>query len=445
VIVTELSKGGLAMPGLLGSLFIGQGGLNTSGIGVSVVGYNIANSNTTGFKTARAHFEDLLSEFVVGAAGANQLGRGVTLQRIEKSFSQGSFQSTGVPTDLGISGNGFFVLNGTSLGKAQDLYTRNGAFRFNNEGFLVNQAGYRVQGHNSSAAGELSSIVEDLKITPGRLLQPNPTTEVIVHGNLRPDDPVGVFDINDVDGTSSFRTSVVAYDGLGNPHEMTVFGTRTAANEWEFNSVVDGGELDGGVAGDPVLIPLGSLIFDQNGQLQEEQINNPVNYVWAGAQAGDIEFDFGDAIADGGTGREGTTQWNETNKSVAHYQSQDGYGTGELDGLAIDDRGQIIGAFTNGRSQLLGQVVLSKFADPTGLAMVGGNNFVATSGSGEAIVGEARGGGRGAIVASTLELSTTELSGQFIDLITYQRAFQANSRTIQTADGLLQEIFQILR
>jgi flagellar hook protein FlgE len=433
------------MPGLLGSLFVGQGGLNTSGIGISVIGDNIANSNTTGFKTARAHFEDLLSEFIVGAAGANQLGRGVTLQRIEKSFSQGSFQSTGVPTDLAISGGGMFVLNGASVGKSQDLYTRNGAFRFDNKGFLVNQAGYRVQGHNSSEAGEISSIVEDVKITPGRLLQPNPTGDVIVHGNFKPDDPIGVFDVNDVDNTSSFRTTVVAYDSLGNPHEMTVFGTRTAANEWEMNSVVDGGDLDGGVAGVPTLVPLGTLIFDQNGQLQEEQINNPVNYAWAGTEPADVRFNFGDAIADGGTGREGTTQWNETTESVAHYQSQDGYGTGELDGLSIDDRGQIIGAFNNGRQLLLGQVILSKFADPTGLAMVGGNNFVATAASGEAIIGVPRGGGRGAVVASTLELSTTELSGQFIDLITYQRAFQANSRTIQTADGLLQEIFQILR
>ena len=158
------------MAGLLGSLFIGQGGLNTSGIGVSVVGDNIANSNTTGFKTGRAHFEDLLSEFIVGAAGANQLGRGVTLQRIEKTFSQGSFQRTGVPTDLAISGNGMFILNGTAVGKAQDVYTRNGAFRFDDEGFLVNQAGYRVRGFNEEGDGVLGSAIGDIKIAPGKLL-----------------------------------------------------------------------------------------------------------------------------------------------------------------------------------------------------------------------------------------------------------------------------------
>jgi flagellar hook protein FlgE len=171
----------------------------------------------------------------------------------------------------------------------------------------------------------------------------------------------------------------------------------------------------------------------------------PLNIPWNGSTPGAINFDFGESILEGGTGTEGTTQWNETTKSVVSFQSQNGYGTGELDGVSIDGTGQIIGAFTNGYQQVLGQVVMANFADNTGLVMTGGNNFVASAGSGEAVVGTAQSGGRGAIQASTLELSTTELSTQFIDLIQYQRAFQANSRTIQTADGLLQEIFQILR
>jgi flagellar hook protein FlgE len=434
------------MAGLLGSLFIGQGGLNTSGIGVSVVGDNIANSNTTGFKTGRAHFEDLLSEFIVGAAGANQLGRGVTLQRIEKTFSQGSFQRTGVATDLAISGNGMFILNGTAVGKAQDVYTRNGSFRFDDEGFLVNQAGYRVRGFNEEGDGKLGSAIGDVKISPGKLLQPKATENVICSANLRPDDPItGPFDVNNPDDTSSFRVTSVVYDDLGNSHEFTIFGTRTGPNTWEMNGSIDGGEVAGGVAGTPQLVPLGNLTFNADGELQTHAINNPVNMQWNGTNPSLFSINFGDAIDDGGTGRDGSTQWNEMTSSVANFQSQDGYGTGELDGVAIDDRGTIIGAFTNGRQQNLGRVVMAKFADPTGLVMVGGNNFVATSASGEAVVGEPRSGGRGALVASTLELSTTELSGQFIDLITYQRAFQANSRTIQTADGLLQEIFQILR
>jgi len=434
------------MPGLLGSLFVGQGGLNTSGMGISVVGDNIANSNTTGFKTGRAHFEDLLSEFVVGAAGANQLGRGVTLTRIEKMFTQGSFQNTGVPTDLAISGNGFFVLSGTQAGKSQNMYTRNGSMRFDDEGFFVSQTGNRVQGYNADDSGNLKSLVEDIQIFPGRLLQPSATTDISIRGNFRPeDDLVGPFDVNDPEATSTFRTSILTYDSMGNGHEITVFGTRTGANEWELNAVVDGEDLDGGVPGVPQQFALGNLLFTDDGRLQEEQLVTPLNLPWNGSQPGAISFDFGTSIAEGGEGTEGTTQWNETTKSVVSYQSQNGYGTGELDGVSIDATGQIIGAFTNGYQQVLGQVVLANFADETGLVMVGGNNFVASAGSGQAVVGTAQTGGRGAIQASTLELSTTELSTQFIDLIQYQRAFQANSRTIQTADGLLQEIFQILR
>jgi len=434
------------MPGLLGSLFVGQGGLNTSGMGISVVGDNIANSNTTGFKTGRAHFEDLLSEFVVGAAGANQLGRGVTLTRIEKMFSQGSFQNTGVPTDLAISGNGFFVLSGTQAGKSQNLYTRNGSMRFDDEGFLVSQTGNRVQGYNADEGGTLKSLVEDIQIFPGRLLQPKATEQISIRGNFRPeDDLVGPFDVNDPEATSTFRTSILTYDSTGNGHEITVFGTRNGPNEWELNAVIDGEDLNGGVPGVPQVFPLGNLLFTNDGRLQEEQIVNPLNIDWNGSEPGAITFDFGQSIVEGGEGTEGTTQWNETTKSVVSYQSQDGYGTGELDGVSIDGTGQIIGSFTNGYQQVLGQVALANFADETGLVMVGGNNFVASAGSGQAVVGTAQSGGRGAIQASTLELSTTELSTQFIDLIQYQRAFQANSRTIQTADGLLQEIFQILR
>lgn len=433
------------MAGLLGSLYTGNTGLHASSTGISVVGDNIANANTTGFKVSRAHFEDLISEFVVGTTGTNQIGRGVTLQRIEKMFTQGSFQNTGVPTDLAISGDGFFVLNGTAEGRTQNLFTRNGAFRFDDEGYLVNQAGYRVQGFNADGTGELSAIMEDIRVQRTHL-EPNPTSQVELFANLRPDDPVtGPFDPNDPDNTSSFRTTVVAYDSLGNPHEVTVFGSRTAPNTWEMNAVVDGGELVGGVAGDPQVLPLGVLTFNDEGQLLDENVPDPVAFDWLGAAQGQISFDFGDAINDGGTGREGSSQWNRVTESIANFVSQDGFGTGELDGIAVDDQGLISGGFTNGRTQVLGRVVLARFEDPTELGVVGGNNFIESASSGQPLYGTARSGGRGAIISSALELSTVELSDQFIDLIAYQRAFQANSKTIQTADGLLQEVFQLLR
>ncbi len=433
------------MPGLIGSLYIGQGGLNASGVGVSVVSDNIANSNTTGYKSSRAHFEDLLSELVVGTTGANQLGRGVTTTRIEKLFTQGSFQSTGVATDMAISGDGFFVVSGASSGQSQNLYTRNGAFRFDDEGFLITQNGSRVQGYNGDNAGGLSSFLEDLRITQ-RYLQPLPTSEVECFANLRPDDPVsGPFDPQFPEDTSTFRTATIVFDSLGNAHEVTIFGTRNGQNTWEVNAIVDGSEIDGADPALPFQIPLGQLNFDNSGRLVEEVVPDPIQIDWLGADPGQISFNFGDAIADGGTGTSGSSQWNRVTESVANFVGQDGYGTGELDGISIDDTGLITGGFTNGQTLIMGRVALARFEDPTGLDSVGGSSFVETNVSGGASIGDARSGGRGAIISSALELANVELSSQFIDLISYQRAFQANSRTIQTADGLLQEVFQILR
>ena len=327
------------MPGLIGSLYIGQGGLNASGVGVSVVSDNIANSNTTGYKSSRAHFEDLLSELIVGTTGANQLGRGVTTTRIEKLFTQGSFQSTGVATDMAISGDGFFVVSGASSGQSQNLYTRNGAFRFDDEGFLITQNGSRVQGYNGDGSGGLSSFLEDLRITQ-RYLQPVPTSEIECFANLRPDDPIsGPFDPLFPEDTSTFRTAAIVFDSLGNAHEVTIFGTRNGQNTWEMNAIVDGSEIDGANPDEPFQIPLGQLNFDNSGRLVEEVVPDPIQVDWIGADPGLISFNFGDAIADGGTGTSGSSQWNRVTESVANFVGQNGYGTGELDGISIDDTG----------------------------------------------------------------------------------------------------------
>ncbi len=432
------------MAGLLGSLFTGNTGLAASSIGVSVVGDNIANTNTTGFKGSRAHFADLVSEFVVGVTGPNQVGRGVRLERIERMFTQGSFAHTGVPTDMAINGDGFFVLRGTREGLTENLYSRNGAFRFDDQGFLVSQGGHRVQGFSADERGNLSAALGDVRLTR-RQLDPQATSSIELQANLRPDDPITAFDPADPENTSSYRTTVVTYDSLGNAHEMTVYGSRTGEGSWEFNALVDGGEVAGGVAGTPVQVPLGTLQFDQDGALVDENVPDPVNVPWVGAAAGAFTFDFGDAINDGGTGRSGTTQWNRVNESSTTFISQDGYGTGELEGIGVSNTGVITGSYNNGRTLVLGQVATATFADPTELQLRGGNNFVQSAFSGDAIIGSPQSGGRGTIQASTLELSNVEISDQFIDLIAYQRAFQANSRTIQTADGLLQEVFQLIR
>jgi len=469
------------MAGLLGSMYTGNTGLQAASMGVSVVGDNIANTNTVGFKAGRVHFREMLQEYIVGASGFNQIGRGVQMERIEKLFNQGALQFTGVPTDLAIDGEGFFIVNDPKLQQSPNMYTRAGQFRFDDEGFLVSQGNLRVQGYNATAGTDLSGNLADIQVTNTNLA-PRPSSNVSLSMNLDPNAgviPGGFNPADEVsrDDTSNFRTTVVLYDSLGNPHSVEVYGTRRDPGElapgttlasglnagenestvWEFHAVVPAGDLEGGVAGQFQEFNLGTLIFNENGQLSRS-VTNDVNIPWTDAAAGTVSFDFGDALHDPAlnaaneltrvvenTGRAGTTLWGEVRDSSLDNISQDGYGTGVLQNISVDGNGFIIGAYNNGQSQILGQVALANFNDATGLIGNGGNNFTQSNESGEPIIGSPRSGSRGGIVSGSLEASNVELSEEFISLISYQRAFQANSRTIQTADGLMQEVFQLLR
>jgi flagellar hook protein FlgE len=468
------------MAGLLGSMYTGNTGLQAASKGVGVVGDNIANTNTIGFKASRIHFQEMLQEYIVGASGVNQVGRGVQMQRIEKLFTQGALQFTGVPTDLAIDGDGMFVLNEPGIQQSQNLYSRAGQFRFDKDGFMVSQGGARVQGYNTTGDSQLSGVLTDVQIQNANLA-PKASTTVDLSMNLDPnaEEIPGGFDPTDEatrDATSNFRTTVVLYDSLGNPHSVEVYGTRASAadagvtlgagalpgeNEstaWQFHAVIPNGDLaGGGAAGSVTEFNLGTLVFNENGQLSRSVTNN-ISVPWANASAGSINIGFGDplyeAAPDAGgnllsiaqnTGRAGSTLWGEVRESALNSISQDGYGTGVLQNVTVDGNGFVTGAYNNGQSQILGQVALARFNDPTGLIGSGGNNFVESNESGPPIIGSPRTGSRGGVVSGSLEASNVELSEEFIQLISYQRAFQANSRTIQTADGLMQEVFQILR
>ncbi len=438
------------MGNLLASLYTANSGLGAAGTAVGVIGNNLANVNTTGFKASRAHFQDLISQFVVGTTGTNQTGKGVTLARIEALFTQGSINHTGVPTDMAVSGDGFFVVKGTQGGVTQNYYTRTGSFRFDDQGTLVNQSGFRVQGFSADPTGVLGATLGDLQVIK-KNLDPLPTSNIDLQANLRPTDPLipaPGFSLASPDTTSSFKSSMVLFDSMGTGHQVDVYGTHTstAPDVWDMNLVADGADLAGGVAGVPQSIALGQLSFDGQGRLVSATTPNPVAVPWSGgANPGAVAFNWGDPIAAGGTGRGGTTQWNTVSQSAATYIHQDGYGTGNLETVSVNEDGIVTGGFTNGQTLTLGQVALANFEDPTGLNSVGGNRFIESPESGQANVGTPQSGGRGSINGGALEQSNVEISDQFIDLIAYQKAFQANARTITTADGLLQEVFQLIR
>lgn len=426
------------MSSLLGSMYTGNSGIQVNGIGVSVVGDNIANSNTTGFKAGRAHFQETFSQMMVNTRGSDQLGKGATLQRIEKIFAAGSFKATGVPTDMAINGDGFFVTRDAQRPGA-NMYTRAGAFRFDDASFLVDPSGNRVQGFTSNADGTTSTALSDIQLDTS-MMPPTATENVAFQANINPEPP------EPGQPPETFRQGMTLYDSTGVSHQVSViFTPAAAAGQWDVSMEVPATEVNDAAPGDEVqIIAMGSLTFNDSGRLDTEAINNPITINWDGAAAGQVNFDFGDAIADGGTGASGTTQYALQPSQLSDLQT-DGNAPGSLDNVVIDDQGRINMAYTNGETRIAGQVALARFNDPTELVAVGGNGFIASPGSGEAVIGSPGTGGRGAVQSGALEMSNVELSEEFVDLIAYQRGYQGNARTITTADNLLQEVIQLVR
>lgn len=418
---------------LISSLYIGQNGLSTTSTELGVIGDNVANASTIGFKAGRASFADLMGEGVVGGTG--QLGLGSRLQAVQKILTQGALSTTGVSTDLAISGNGMFAVR-TSEGLA---YTRNGQFQMNEDGFIVDLQGNRVQGFPADGSGTINGAMGDLQ--PGNATAPpQATTSVTVRANLDADEEVGLpFDPADPEGTSNFSTSTQLFDSLGRPVDATIYYTKTGDGQWEYHTMVDGGTQEGGVAGTPVEVAGGLLTFDTEGNLDTatETLNN---FLPVGAtQPQPLTFDFGQNSTNG----QGITQ--NGNVSANTFVSQDGFAAGDLGSISIGTDGTITGTFTNGQSRALGQVGLADFPAPDQLERIGNNLFRPTNLSGEANVGAAGTGGRGKLFSGALEQANVDVATELVRMIVVQRNFQANSKTVSTADQMLSELIQLKR
>ena len=237
---------------------------------------------------------------------------------------------------------------------------------------------------------------------------------------------------------------MTVYDSLGNAHEVTVYYRKTGANAWEWHAMADGAEVTGGTPGTPFEGASGTLTFTTDGMLDTET-TSASSWDFVDATPGQaVTFDFGDSITtDSGTGMSGTTQYASpsTNTGI----SQDGYGAGEVAGISIGQDGTIEGVFTNGQRRVLGQVAVADFASVDGLERAGQGLWIETQASGEAVVGAAGTGGRGAVVAGALEGSNVDLAREFVDLIAYQRGFSANGRIVSTADEMYQELVNLKR
>lgn len=441
---------------MMRSLFAGVSGLQNHQTRMDVVGNNISNVNTYGFKKGRVTFKDMISQSLSGAAkpqedrgGINpqQVGLGMQVATIDTIHTQGALQVTGVNTDLAIQGEGFFIeKKGNS-----SYYTRNGAFSLDKNGYVVNPSnGYKVQGWNAvlnpeTGIMELNTAagVEDLIIPVGSKDPARATQNTKFFCNLQKN-------------SDTHQADLTIYDSTGIPRQLRATFNRTDVNRWDM--VIEIPEAtEGSVsvsAGDPVenggnntfqlvFNDAGSLISVSDGaNTQTEGVLMPnVSFTYQGTD-GEVNQTINLTLGEVGLFN-GITQFESPSTTKAI--EQDGYTMGMLEGFSFDDSGQITGVFTNGNRKTLGQVALAKFANAGGLEKAGDTLFVESNNSGAANIGVAAAEGRGSIKAGTLEMSNVDLSEQFTDMIVTQRGFQANARTITTADQLLQEVIALKR
>jgi flagellar hook protein FlgE len=429
---------------ILRSLNIGASGLRANSEALSVTGDNIANVNTIGFKRSRGVFEDVLGRSIASFEPVQTAGAGSRMAHVEQVFNQGALVTTDSVTDLAIQGDGFFVVQGNLDGADTRYYTRAGQFHVDNEGTIVNPNGLALQGYTANGQGIMGATVGDLNVAGGTV-PATPTTSVNIAVNLDSNAPVLVWDPTDPDGTSSFSNQVSVYDSLGDVHELTVYYTKEAPGAWSWHAMVAGDDLAAGQPGVPTAVLSGTLTFDTDGRLTSEvPPSETIDFIGATPLQA-ITFDFGDEFVVGGTGTglDGSTQF--ASPDVTHALQQNGYAAGTVAGISIANDGTILGLFSNGQQRALGQVVTADFANVNGLDRTGQGLWIETLASGEALLGAADGGGRGAIVSGTLEQANVDLGTEFVNLIAYQRGFQANSRVITTADEMYGELVNIKR
>lgn len=425
--------------GILSSFNIGVSGLHAAGSAMSVTGDNIANAGTFGFKGSRAEFQDLMSKSLKGIDGGDQIGSGTKLAHVTPKFTQGNINRTESITDLALNGNGFFTVD-TPKGKG---FTRDGSFHFDKEGQLINGDGYPIMGFQAGEDGKISQKQGKIKLG-NTTIPAQPTKDVSMSMNLDSRAEIQQFDINNPEKTSNFNTSIAVYDNVGTQRLVTVYFNKVADGQWQYHGTIPGEDAQGGVAGKLSEMSTGTLQFDPKGKLQSEVSSlNAFNFN-KGAEAGQaIAFNFGKSITEGGDGDDASTQFGSSSTIARH--TQDGASAATLASLSFNDDGVLTAAYDNGIMRDVAQVSIAKFENNEGLFKMGKNLFKETRKSGQAAIGKPGQDGRGDVMAKSIELSNVDIADEFINLMNAQRNFQANTKTITTADQMLQEVLNIKR
>jgi len=399
----------------------GLSGLNAAAKNLDVIGNNVANSNTSGFKQGVAVFGDVFAASLAGGGGT-QVGIGTQISGVNQQFTQGNISLSNNPLDIAINGQGFYRMSDNGAIN----YTRNGGFSVDKNGYIVSSRGQNLTGFQAVNGAIVPGVLANLQLSSADLL-PQATSAAGIGANLASTDallPTAGFNAADP-ATYNFSTASTCYDSLGQSHTMTLYFNKTAANVWDSNVYIDSAAANG--AG------VSTLTFDAQGVLSTA--TPPTNLVKTfalanGAAALSITMDYGKMTQFGsGFG--------------VNSLSQDGFASGQLSGYNIGGDGIILGRYTNGQSQKLGQVALSNFVNPQGLSPLGDSMWAESAASGIPLTGAPGTASLGAVQSGAKEDSNVDLTAELVNMITAQRVYQANAQSIKAQDAMLQTLVNL--
>jgi len=399
----------------------GLSGLNAAAKNLDIIGNNVANSNTVGYKGSSATFSDVYANSLAGAGGT-AIGIGTAVSSVQQSFAQGNINVSSNPLDVAINGQGFFRMsnNGTIT------YTRNGQFSLDKSGYIISGTGAHLTGYPATSTGTITtSTPVDLRLSQADL-SPRATAEASIVCNLDGRSSTlsaAAFNSSNT-ATYNSATSMSTYDSLGNAHTLSLYFVKTAANVWQVFGEQDG--VSTGAVGGVTFLPSGAI----------------------DTTATTLPFNVSAALTTGATSPlaytldfTGTTQFGST--FGINELSQDGYASGRLSGFSIGSDGVILGRYTNGQSRAQGQAVLANFTNPNGLQPLGNNAWGETPQSGASLVGAPGTGSLGVMQSGAVEYSNVDLTAELVNMITAQRVYQANAQTIKTQDQVLQTLVNL--
>ncbi|MDW9229405.1 flagellar hook-basal body family protein [Burkholderia cepacia] len=395
-----------------------------------MIGNNIANANTVGFKSSTAQFADMYANSVATSTNT-QIGIGTRLNSVEQNFGQGGITTTNSSLDVAINGNGFFQMSNNGV----TTYSRDGTFQRDKNGFIVDSQGRNLMGYAANAGGVINTAQTVPLQAPTTNLAPTATTKISAQFNLNSQDTVPTkTPFNATDNTTyNYSTSIQVYDSLGGSQAVNMYFVKSAAGTWEAYAGVQGGATN----------DLGTVTFNSSGAIQSTTTGTPATPTTSLGQ-----FQFTVPNTDGSATPQnltldltGTTQYG--GKDGVNNLAQDGFASGTLTTYTIGTDGKLTGNYSNGQTSVLGQIALANFNNPNGLVNLGGNQYAESSASGVPQISAPGSTNHGTLQGSALESSNVDLTSQLVNLITAQRNYQANAQTIKTQQTVDQTLINL--